>query len=127
MIPGREYHWGHFDLARVENGMIKEHWDEAVINAPQPAGQLSALWDATFLLFDADSLQDHLILPNLCVFAGAGNFDLIIGECSGGEIMEWIPAVGLYLGIVRIIMQDEEANPAVSDYSIDDFVNRFSG
>ena len=28
---------GSFDLVRVEKGMIKEHWDEAVINAPQPA------------------------------------------------------------------------------------------
>jgi predicted SnoaL-like aldol condensation-catalyzing enzyme len=33
----REYHWNHFDLVRVENGMIKEHWDDAVINPPQPA------------------------------------------------------------------------------------------
>ena len=35
--PGRDYHWNHFDLVRVEKGMIKEHWDEAVINPPQPA------------------------------------------------------------------------------------------
>jgi predicted SnoaL-like aldol condensation-catalyzing enzyme len=35
--PSREYHWDHFDLVRAENGMIKEHWDEAVINPPQPA------------------------------------------------------------------------------------------
>jgi predicted SnoaL-like aldol condensation-catalyzing enzyme len=30
----REYVWNHFDLIRVENGLIKEHWDEAVIAAP---------------------------------------------------------------------------------------------
>ena len=28
----REYKWNHFDVVRVENGFIKEHWDEAVIN-----------------------------------------------------------------------------------------------
>jgi predicted SnoaL-like aldol condensation-catalyzing enzyme len=33
----REYHWDHFDVVRAENGKIKEHWDEAVINPPQPA------------------------------------------------------------------------------------------
>jgi predicted SnoaL-like aldol condensation-catalyzing enzyme len=26
--------WNHFDVIRVENGLIKEHWDEAVIAAP---------------------------------------------------------------------------------------------
>ena len=35
--PSRMYKWNHFDVVRVENGMIKEHWDEAVI-APPPAG-----------------------------------------------------------------------------------------
>jgi predicted SnoaL-like aldol condensation-catalyzing enzyme len=35
--PGREYHWDHFDVVRAENGKIKEHWDEAVINPPQAA------------------------------------------------------------------------------------------
>jgi predicted SnoaL-like aldol condensation-catalyzing enzyme len=33
----REYKWNHFDVVRVENGLIKEHWDEAVV-APPPAG-----------------------------------------------------------------------------------------
>jgi predicted SnoaL-like aldol condensation-catalyzing enzyme len=32
--PAREYTWNHFDVIRVENGLIKEHWDEAVIAAP---------------------------------------------------------------------------------------------
>jgi predicted SnoaL-like aldol condensation-catalyzing enzyme len=27
----KEYVWNHFDVIRVENGLIKEHWDEAVI------------------------------------------------------------------------------------------------
>ena len=31
----REYKWNHFDVVRVENGLIKEHWDEARINPPQ--------------------------------------------------------------------------------------------
>jgi predicted SnoaL-like aldol condensation-catalyzing enzyme len=31
----REYIWNHFDLIRIENGLIKEHWDEAVIAAPR--------------------------------------------------------------------------------------------
>jgi len=32
--PTREYVWNHFDVVRIENGLIKEHWDEAVIAAP---------------------------------------------------------------------------------------------
>jgi predicted SnoaL-like aldol condensation-catalyzing enzyme len=30
----REYKWNHFDVVRTENGLIKEHWDEARINPP---------------------------------------------------------------------------------------------
>jgi predicted SnoaL-like aldol condensation-catalyzing enzyme len=30
----REYVWNHFDVVRIENGLIKEHWDEAVIAPP---------------------------------------------------------------------------------------------
>jgi predicted SnoaL-like aldol condensation-catalyzing enzyme len=30
----REYVWNHFDVIRVENGLIKEHWDEAVVAPP---------------------------------------------------------------------------------------------
>src|SRR5580658_6412402 len=33
--PSKEYVWNHYDVVRMENGLIKEHWDEAVINAPQ--------------------------------------------------------------------------------------------
>jgi hypothetical protein len=33
--PGKEYVWNHYDVVRTENGLIKEHWDEAVINPPQ--------------------------------------------------------------------------------------------
>jgi predicted SnoaL-like aldol condensation-catalyzing enzyme len=35
--PSRDYKWNHFDVVRTENGLIKEHWDEARINAPAPA------------------------------------------------------------------------------------------
>jgi predicted SnoaL-like aldol condensation-catalyzing enzyme len=31
--PSREYVWNHFDVIRIENGLIKEHWDEAVMAA----------------------------------------------------------------------------------------------
>jgi predicted SnoaL-like aldol condensation-catalyzing enzyme len=38
--PTKEYTWNHFDLLRIENGWVKEHWDEATIaaaaNAPKP-------------------------------------------------------------------------------------------
>jgi predicted SnoaL-like aldol condensation-catalyzing enzyme len=34
--PAREYVWNHFDVVRVENGLIKEHWDEAVLAADAP-------------------------------------------------------------------------------------------
>jgi len=37
--PSREYKWNHFDVVRVENGLIKEHWDEAVIARPQAGGK----------------------------------------------------------------------------------------
>lgn len=30
--PSKEYVWNHFDVVRVENGLIKEHWDEAIID-----------------------------------------------------------------------------------------------
>lgn len=33
--PSREYTWNHYDVVRAENGLIKEHWDEARINPPQ--------------------------------------------------------------------------------------------
>lgn len=34
--PSKEYTWNHFDMVRVENGKIQEHWDEARKNAPAP-------------------------------------------------------------------------------------------
>jgi predicted SnoaL-like aldol condensation-catalyzing enzyme len=35
--PSQEYAWNHFDVIRIENGLIKEHWDEAVMAAPVAA------------------------------------------------------------------------------------------
>ena len=35
----REYTWNHFDVVRAENGLIKEHWDEARINVPAGGGK----------------------------------------------------------------------------------------
>jgi predicted SnoaL-like aldol condensation-catalyzing enzyme len=35
--PSKMYTWNHYDVVRTENGKIKEHWDEARINPPQPA------------------------------------------------------------------------------------------
>lgn len=32
----KEYVWNHFDVVRVENGLIKEHWDEAVLEPVTP-------------------------------------------------------------------------------------------
>ena len=32
--PNREYKWNHFDVVRLEKGLIREHWDEARINPP---------------------------------------------------------------------------------------------
>jgi predicted SnoaL-like aldol condensation-catalyzing enzyme len=32
--PSREYVWSHFDVLRIENDLIKEHWDEAIIAPP---------------------------------------------------------------------------------------------
>jgi predicted SnoaL-like aldol condensation-catalyzing enzyme len=37
--PTKEYTYNHYDAVRVENGMVKEHWDEAVINPPAPPGR----------------------------------------------------------------------------------------
>jgi predicted SnoaL-like aldol condensation-catalyzing enzyme len=34
--PAKEYVWNHFDVVRVENGLIKEHWDEAVLEPVTP-------------------------------------------------------------------------------------------
>jgi predicted SnoaL-like aldol condensation-catalyzing enzyme len=35
--PSKEYTWDHFDMVRVENGKIQEHWDEARKNPPRAA------------------------------------------------------------------------------------------
>ena len=32
----KTYKWNHYDVVRMENGHIKEHWDEARINPPAP-------------------------------------------------------------------------------------------
>jgi predicted SnoaL-like aldol condensation-catalyzing enzyme len=32
----KEYTWNHFDVVRIENGIVKEHWDEARIAPPSP-------------------------------------------------------------------------------------------
>ena len=32
----KEYKWNHYDVVRMENGHIKEHWDEARIAPPRP-------------------------------------------------------------------------------------------
>ena len=37
--PSKEYVWNHYDVVRTENGKIKEHWDEAIINPPAPGGK----------------------------------------------------------------------------------------
>jgi predicted SnoaL-like aldol condensation-catalyzing enzyme len=34
--PSKMYTWNHYDVVRMENGHIKEHWDEARINPPAP-------------------------------------------------------------------------------------------
>jgi predicted SnoaL-like aldol condensation-catalyzing enzyme len=35
--PNKTYTWNHYDVVRMENGHIKEHWDEARMNPPRPA------------------------------------------------------------------------------------------
>jgi predicted SnoaL-like aldol condensation-catalyzing enzyme len=34
--PSKMYTWNHYDVVRMEDGHIKEHWDEARINPPAP-------------------------------------------------------------------------------------------
>ncbi len=29
--PSREYKWNHFNVVRIENGLIKEHWDDFIV------------------------------------------------------------------------------------------------
>jgi predicted SnoaL-like aldol condensation-catalyzing enzyme len=36
--PGQKYTWDHFDMVRIADGKIQEHWDEAEKAAP-PAGR----------------------------------------------------------------------------------------
>jgi predicted SnoaL-like aldol condensation-catalyzing enzyme len=33
--PSKDYTWNHFDVLRIEDSLVKEHWDEAQI-APPP-------------------------------------------------------------------------------------------
>ncbi|MEY4933482.1 MAG: hypothetical protein RLZZ403_1802 [Pseudomonadota bacterium] len=35
--PTKTYKWNWFDMVRVDNGMIQEHWDQAMKNPPRPA------------------------------------------------------------------------------------------
>jgi predicted SnoaL-like aldol condensation-catalyzing enzyme len=35
--PGTQYVYDHFDMVRIGDGKIQEHWDEAVKNPPAPA------------------------------------------------------------------------------------------
>ena len=36
--PSKDYKWYHYDMVRVENGVVREHWDEFLLNpAPAPA------------------------------------------------------------------------------------------
>ena len=37
--PSKMYVWNHYDVVRTENGLIKEHWDEAIINPPGAGGK----------------------------------------------------------------------------------------
>jgi predicted SnoaL-like aldol condensation-catalyzing enzyme len=30
--PSRTNKWNHFNVIRVENGLIKEHWDDFIVN-----------------------------------------------------------------------------------------------
>jgi predicted SnoaL-like aldol condensation-catalyzing enzyme len=32
--PGKDYTWNHFDVLRIENGRLKEHWDEETLVIP---------------------------------------------------------------------------------------------
>ncbi len=36
--PTKTYKWNWFDMVRVDNGLIQEHWDQAMKNPPRPAG-----------------------------------------------------------------------------------------
>ena len=38
VTPGRWFEAFTFDMFRVKNGKLVEHWDTAVINPPPPAG-----------------------------------------------------------------------------------------
>jgi predicted SnoaL-like aldol condensation-catalyzing enzyme len=35
--PARDYKWYHYDMVRVENGLVREHWDEFLLNPPPMA------------------------------------------------------------------------------------------
>jgi len=39
--PAKSYNFYHYDLVRVEKGVVKEHWDEFVMNPPNTAGRMN--------------------------------------------------------------------------------------
>jgi predicted SnoaL-like aldol condensation-catalyzing enzyme len=39
--PAKTYNFYHYDLVRVEKGVVKEHWDEFVMNPPNTAGRMN--------------------------------------------------------------------------------------
>jgi predicted SnoaL-like aldol condensation-catalyzing enzyme len=32
--PAKEYKWYHYDMVRVDNAVVREHWDEFQLNPP---------------------------------------------------------------------------------------------
>ena len=38
-VPTQDYIWNLFDVVRIENGLVKEHWDEGQIAAPNAAAK----------------------------------------------------------------------------------------
>ena len=46
--PSKIYKWNWFDMVRVDNGMIQEHWDMATKPGSQPAAPMSVRMPAGF-------------------------------------------------------------------------------
>jgi predicted SnoaL-like aldol condensation-catalyzing enzyme len=39
--PSKVYNYYHYDMVRVQNGRVQEHWDEFVVNPPNVAGRMN--------------------------------------------------------------------------------------
>jgi predicted SnoaL-like aldol condensation-catalyzing enzyme len=99
----KTYTWSHFDLLRIENGLVKEHWDEARIERKKVSVDVSVLtsypgnyalapnFDVVVTLEDGHLVAQGTGQPKLALAAESNtiffleNADIVIEFVKDGE------------------------------------------